>query len=79
MICELSLGAFLLQPCYNFILVNITLHIILFLHLLFSPATQTCCSEAEEDFVVLQYVVLDERLPLAICLWTYGTFPLQCF
>jgi hypothetical protein len=47
--------------------------------LLFSPATQTCCSEGEEDFVVLQYVVLGERLPLAICPWSYDAFPLQCF
>jgi hypothetical protein len=66
------------------------LHIIYFLHLLstnhkctqpcyFPPAIQTCCSEAEEDFAVLRYSVLGERLPPANCLWSYGVFPLQCF
>jgi hypothetical protein len=44
--------------------------------LLFSPATQTCCSEAEEDFGVLRYGVLGERLFLVDCLWSYGVLSL---
>jgi hypothetical protein len=71
-------------PCYY------PLHIIYFLHLLstnhkctqpcyFPPAIQTCFLEAEEDFGVLRYGVLGERLPLADYLWSCGAFPLQCF
>jgi hypothetical protein len=47
--------------------------------LLFSPATQTYCSEAEEDFRLCRYGVLGQRLPPVDCLWSYGVFLLQCF
>jgi hypothetical protein len=80
---------FCLQP-YALFTLSLPLHIIYLLHLLstnhkctqpcyFPPAIQTYCSEAEEDFGVLQYGVLDERLPPVDCLWCYGVFPLQCF
>jgi hypothetical protein len=67
---------------------SLPLHFTCVLHLLstnhkctqpcyFSPAIQTRCSEAEEDFAVLQYGVLGERLRPIDYLWCYGSFQLQ--
>jgi hypothetical protein len=71
-------------PCYY------PLHIIYFLHLLstnhkctqpcyFPLAVQTCCSEAEIDFGVLQYGVLGERLPRSIVCGVMVSFCCNAF